>query len=517
MRFFKTWLSQFKVLRPVEIIVVLLLVVGAFLRLWNVQNAALFLGDQGRDAIVVSRIFIEKDLVFIGPMTSVGNMYLGPLYYYFMLPFLFLSYPSPLGPVYAVAVLGVATIFFLYRWGSKLVGERAAVIAAFLCTFSVVAVDISRFSWNPNPTPFVGLLIVYATFMAIQRHPKFWLLVGVAFAILIQLHYVTLLAGGAAGLLWLWEVVRSLRKKSKFTLQQLVLYAVGAFGICVVSLTPLFIFDLKHDWLNLRAFQSLFSNTDNFSSSATEPSTLWTILRETHGRSMHIFFEFLIGKQRTLNTILLLLFVATVAVFFSKKAFKKDSTAIIVLLVYALVGVLGLSTYRHSVYNHYIAYLFPVTFLLLGYFLDRLWQVGQFGKFIVVVVMLFFLGYNLPRYNFQPAGPSFDLFAAVKSSIYSRVAPQQPYAITLIAETNDYYGMNYRYFLNTNKSKKPLEQSEHEKADLLFIINEKTGLTNPEQSNIYEIKSFPGKRVVERYKIPNGPEITILGKDDSNL
>lgn len=496
---------------------VLLVLAAAVLRLYNVQNAALFLGDQGRDAIVVSKIFLEKDLVFIGPMTSVGNMYLGPLYYYFMLPFLFLTYPSPLGPVYAVAILGSLTVFFLYHWGRKLVGERAALLAAFLCTFSVVAVDISRFSWNPNPTPFVGLLMVYATFQAVHRNPKFWLLVGVAFAILIQLHYVTLLAGVAAGLLWLFEVVQVLRKKSKYTLQQLLVYALGAVCICVVSLSPLFIFDLKHNWLNMRAFQSLFANTDNFSSSATQPSTLWIILRETHGRSMHIFFEFLIGKTRNLNTILLLILIASIFILWVKKGFKKHGTAIAILLVYAVVGIAGLSTYRHSVYNHYIAYLFPVTFLLLGYLLEKLSNVKYLGKFLLVASLAFFLWYNIHKYNFQPAGPSFTLFSAVTSSIYSRVGIDQPYAIALLAETNDYYGMNYRYFLNTQKNKKPLEQSEHAKADLLFIINEQSAITAPEQASIYEIKSFPGKKILERYKIPNGPEITVLGKENTKL
>lgn len=77
-------------------VAVVLVAAAFFLRFYNLEDSQQFLGDQGRDAIVVSRMFVEKDPVFIGPITSVGDIYLGPLYYYFMLPFLWLSYPSPM-------------------------------------------------------------------------------------------------------------------------------------------------------------------------------------------------------------------------------------------------------------------------------------------------------------------------------------------------------------------------------------------------------------------------------------
>ena len=92
-----------------------IMLIGGFLRLYRVPDTLMFLGDQGRDALIVARIFKEFDPVLIGPVTSVGNLYLGPLYYYFMLPFLWLSYPSPLGPVYAVAIFSTLNLFLLYH------------------------------------------------------------------------------------------------------------------------------------------------------------------------------------------------------------------------------------------------------------------------------------------------------------------------------------------------------------------------------------------------------------------
>ena len=100
-------------------IIFITLICASFLRLYNIPSTVQFLGDQGRDALIVADIFKKLDPVFIGPVTSVGNMYLGPLYYYFMLPFLFLTYPSPMGPVYAVALLGIVTVFLLFYLGKQ--------------------------------------------------------------------------------------------------------------------------------------------------------------------------------------------------------------------------------------------------------------------------------------------------------------------------------------------------------------------------------------------------------------
>src|SRR3989344_6479563 len=114
------------------LIVVSLTLIGGFLRLYNLSGTLQFLGDQGRDALILHRLLIKHDPVFIGPVTSVGNMYLGPAYYYLMLPFYALSYPSPMGAVYAIALLGTLTIPLIYLLGREMVGHRAAILASFI-------------------------------------------------------------------------------------------------------------------------------------------------------------------------------------------------------------------------------------------------------------------------------------------------------------------------------------------------------------------------------------------------
>ena len=504
----KKLLAKVQRLSKVQMVVMLLVIVAGFLRFYKLDISSQFLGDQGRDALIVADIFRKFDIVAIGPTTSVGNIYLGPIYYYFMLPFLFLSYPSPLGPVYAVAALGTIFVFCLYYWGRKMVGETASVFAVIFATFSVIAINLSRFSWNPNPTPLVMLGLIFSSYMAITKSPKYWLGVGFTFAILLQLHYVTLLAGAAAGLIWLWHLITSIKLKKDW--KGVVGFGLGALVIVVLSLVPLVLFDLKHGALNAQALSKMFSSSGNFVTASSESGrSPWEILRESHGRGMHILFEFQLGQHRLFNSILLALAtIATVNFAFRKKA--EHHKGITVVIVYLVVGILGFSAYRNTVFDHYIAFLFPCTFLFIGYCLSKFWQWNSVGKIIAVSALLLFFNYNLPKINFNPSSNTFAQLDAVSDSIHQRVAPGQKYGVVLLSVTKDYHAMNYRYFLSTEREKEALPPSEHGWADLLFIINEEKITETPEKTDIFEITSFNKPSVQERYELPGGPEITVL-------
>ena len=75
----------------------IILFVGAFLRLYNISGYMTFLGDEGRDVLIVKRMIVDHKFTLLGPTASVGGFFLGPIYYYFMLPFLWLWRLDPTG------------------------------------------------------------------------------------------------------------------------------------------------------------------------------------------------------------------------------------------------------------------------------------------------------------------------------------------------------------------------------------------------------------------------------------
>lgn len=484
-----------------------ILVCASFLRLYNIKGSLMFQGDQGRDALIVADIFRKFNLVFIGPVTSVGNMYLGPLYYYFMLPFLLLTYPSPLGPAYAIAFLSIITVYLVYKIGRILIGDGASLLACIFFTFSSTVVYYSRFSWNPNPAPLVSLLMIFYCYKALKEF-KYWPFVAICFSILIQLHYLTLLSLAPAGLLWLMTLINLLKSKSK-KITQFTKYTIISLLIFLISLVPLILFDLKHNFNNSKAFFDIFAkeNTLQLQSKNLKESALMTNLKETEGRTMHILFEYMIGQNRSLNQFLVYAFLIIFLIAFTKE--KKYKQGYLVIILFLLTAVFGTSFYKNTIYNHYIAYLFPVTAYIYGIVLSKLCQ-KKLAIPLVLAFTFYFFSWNYSRYPLKTTSWTIDDVKQVASSIALRVTKNQKYNIVLLSESKDLYGQNYRYYLSTMHTA-PVDTYHFDSAEILFIINEVSKNFNPNDSDIYEIKTFSPAEVVERYQT-HGPEIIMLKK-----
>src|SRR3990167_6859006 len=89
---------KFKTVHFKFILLILILLVAATTRFYRIREYITFLGDEGRDVLVVKRMLIDHKFTLLGPITSVGSLYMGPVYYYLMIPFLWIFNFDPLGP-----------------------------------------------------------------------------------------------------------------------------------------------------------------------------------------------------------------------------------------------------------------------------------------------------------------------------------------------------------------------------------------------------------------------------------
>lgn len=497
------------------LIVMVVFLVGSFLRLYRLPDTLQFLGDQGRDALRVARVFKQGDLLFIGPVTSIGNMYLGPLYYYFMVPWLWLTYPSPLGPAYAVAVISSLGIFLIYRWGSEMLGKKAALIATICFAFSSVVIVYSRFSWNPNLAPVFGLLLMWALYKAWTASLKYWLLAALAFSVLIQLHYLAMLSILPMAIVFLLQL-RELRVQKK-RLKQFVVTTLASLAIVGVFLSPLVLFDLKHQFTNLKAFQQLMGGQNSITTFKPQSNLgkVWTVIEESHGRSMQLLADMYFGQSRTRNTIFVIAIILLVVLPIRSQ--KKLTKAQIVVLLFVLTAIAGTSLYSHNLYDHYVLYVVPSIFLLFGMIGTFLWdRAWIFGKILVAVFVGVFVMVNVQRLEFQTASPSLQSLQSGADAIASSLSKEQlPYNVVLLSETKDYYGQNYRYFLDTIPGKEPLnpDHDDFSQAKTLVIINEE-GISEEEISTlpIFEISSFSGVTEKQTIILPNGLQTYIWTK-----
>ena len=491
---------------------VVITLIAGFLRFYKIPETVMFLGDQGRDALIVANIFKELDPVLIGPVTSVGNMYLGPLYYYIMLPFLWLSYPSPLGPVYAVAFFSTLTVFIAYLVGRKMFSPITGLLAAFFIAFSASAVDLSRFSWNPNLAPLFSLLMIFFNWKAL-RQPKYWILVALLFSGIIQLHYLTLLTGISAGTLW---ILAALRAKKNNQFRDLLKISLVSGLIILLSFIPLVLFDLRHGGVNSQAIQNMFTKEQIFTDKQSQSlnDKMVTFLKDSKSRAASIVVKLNLGSDTNLEILIMgFVLLSFLYLLIGEKKIKKEiKDSQVTIFFYLIIGIIGTAAYQHSLFTHYIAYLIPVTCIL--YALSLRLIIKKLKIYSLPLVIIILIGFIFFNYSRWPLNSNYLYLNTKKISeqIYSHLQPTDRYEIVLLSETRDLYGQSYRYFLSTTNNP-PVVRDKDEIPDTLVIIDEEKKVEDVTQLPIYEIQIFPEKKIDQKIINDNLANIYIIRAD----
>lgn len=456
-------------------ILVVILAVGAFLRLYRISDYMTYLGDEGRDVIVVRRLLVYFDPILIGPGTSIGNMYLGPLYYYLIAPSLWLAGFSPVGPSVFVALIGVATVFLVWKIGrewfpSTSSGQAAwgSLIAAFLYAISPTVIIFSRSSWNPNVMPFFALLCIYSIWKIWKEEKYKWFMVlGISYAFVLQSHYL--------GLLLFPTIVifcfLSLKKVwSNLDLRKYaVRYTLYAVAIFLFLMSPLVIFDARHGWRNFAAMRKFFAVRQE-----TVSIRPWNAIPKIYPIFEKVNIRLLAGKNVFVGKTISFVFVVFLFwLLLKNKKLAINRQPLAIILVWLAFALLGLGLYKQEIYDHYYGFFFPAPFLLVGALAERLANSGKrivkillfIGLFTLVVVNLV----NSPlKY---PPNQQLRRAKEVAQKV-AEEAKDKEFNFAVIAERN--YESGYRYFLEMWK--KPVVDIDAQKPDTitdqLFVVCE---------------------------------------------
>lgn len=437
------------------ILVASILLIGAFLRLYRIDEYMTFLGDEGRDVIVVRRLLVNFDPILIGPGTSIGNMYLGPLYYYLMAPALLLANFSPVGPAVMIAILGVGTIFFVWYIGREWFGKVAGFVAGILYATAPVVIIYSRSSWNPNVMPFFSLLSIYAIWRVWKFNELKWLLVvGIAMALVLQSHYLGLLLVPTLGLFWFLKLLKL--KTGPFgraLFKKFVYYSFLSLILFLLLMSPLVIFDARHGWRNFAAIKTFF--TERQTTISARP---WTAVPKLGLISEEISTRLIAGTNKNLSKFSYVFFVfgipALAFLLFKQNGRIKNRDTFPLILLFAWIGfaLIGFGVYKQHIYDHYYGFFFAAPFLLAGAIFqifseaatrEKIFRLpGYSVLFLILGVFLYANFQNSPvRY---PPNRQLQRTVDISKKI-SEEAGGEKFNIAVIAERN--YEGAYQYFL----------------------------------------------------------------------
>ena len=232
----------------------IILVIAAFLRLYRIADYMTFLGDEGRDVLKVYDI-LHGHLTLLGPTSSVGGFFLGPIYYYFMAPFLWIFNYNPVGPAVMVALFGIATVGLIYIVGKDFFNAKVGLMSALIYAISPLVLTYSRSSWNPNPLPFFSLLILYLAYKALKKNSlRLLFIVGILFGIAMQLHYLSIFLGMVM-IVYVF-LFRLCKQKSLRIFVQLSKNYLSIFLGFLIGWSPFLAFEIRHGFLD---FKNIFN------------------------------------------------------------------------------------------------------------------------------------------------------------------------------------------------------------------------------------------------------------------
>lgn len=177
---------------------VVILLLGIFLRTYHFHDFLRFNADQSRDATVVSDFVTGKStLPLLGPKAGGTEFRVGPVFYYFQIAAAALFGNAPDVVAYPDLLTSLLFLPLLYCFLRKYFDRQTALLLLVLGAVSAYAVKYSRFAWNPNSLPFWSLLYLYAlheTMLLKDSASKWWpIIAGVALGVGVQLHTLTLI------------------------------------------------------------------------------------------------------------------------------------------------------------------------------------------------------------------------------------------------------------------------------------------------------------------------------------
>lgn len=478
-----------KVLRNPWFYLIVILVIGTVLRFYKLGEYMQFLGDEGRDVLVVKQMITDHKWTLLGPTASVGGFYTGPIYYYFMLPFLWAFRLDPIGPAVMSALFGIATIVLTFVLSRRFFNDRVAVIAAFLVAISPKMIEISRFSWNPNPVPFFSLLTIFFLYLSVTKKRKiFTILSGVGLGILFQLHYIDLVFGaiGATTLILLFP-----------PREWIIQFLLGGLGF-VAGDSLFLLFELRHGFPNTQSMMEFITRP-----SAVSPRNLNPlVILDDIGRQI---YEVVLGFK---GGWLLVFYYSSILGFIYWAIKGKEKVKITILLAWAVVGTIGIGFYRGNLLPHYFSFLFPVPLIFIAASADFLLR-----KRILWPVFLFLMAtlFYFEIKNMYFWGKPNNMVTQTKTidSMILDLAGDKPFNFALIAPGNSDHA--YRYFLDVwnrrpvvveNEVVDPKRQSVT--SQLIVVCEQPCG---PLGYSLWEIAGFGRAEIDKKLEGPAGIDI----------
>lgn len=475
------------------VFLVVLVCLGALLRLYRMRELGTFRGDQAIELTATAGILKGK-LTLIGIKTSISEVRNGAVMYYVMAPYLYFFHFDPIAGGVVQSVLSLSAVVVGYYIGKRYISLKTGFFTGFVLATSALLVRFSRQTLLAfYPLFFCSLSLLFIGFISKKFSRKACLFLGILSGYMLQVHFSTV------SVIWcvLLTPLFFLRKKYWKSF-----YAYIFLGF-TIGFLPMIAFDLRHDFFTTRMFISYLAHPPDTVSGHLNIIFYW----------QDTVAKLLFGGNITLANVFIVSFFLLLMLFWKHmKSFEKICTLQIV------VTVIFTALFVHEYGPHYAIPSFIPLILLTGSLLERFTNTVRVKRtylnFVITVGSIGFFILQYPAYGFNDnhgwsMKEGWNLQGIEKSArLIAGDVKTIRYNVAMVVDAEN-QGLPLRYFLDV-WGKPPLPVDTYDKIENLYVVVEPG--TNIDALTMWEITSFGAHVIEKQWPIQNGFFLYRLGK-----
>jgi 4-amino-4-deoxy-L-arabinose transferase-like glycosyltransferase len=248
----------------------IILLTSILFRFWRLTQLFVFTMDEEYEAFLIRQIIHFAHWPLIGVNAAATGLYLGPgILYLGALPY-WLFQGNPIGIALLGSSIGVLTTLMVWWVARDLLGKLAGFFSGLLYAGSWLIAVYDRRFWNPSLIPILSLVIVYSLWKILKGHSSWLVVLGLGLGGVLHSHLSGLIFFPLVAAILIrnwWKHPASFRPK----------WLAGGIAAFILVISPLLIFDLRHDFTNSQAIIKLL-NTPKLSTSFTLHSNSYSTL-----------------------------------------------------------------------------------------------------------------------------------------------------------------------------------------------------------------------------------------------
>lgn len=352
-----------------------------FFRFYNSNNRIAFGWDQEQYSFQIRKLVINHKPVLLGPRTTNDRgFFLAPYFTYLMVPFYLITNLHPNAILIFLFVYNLAFFISTYFIIKKLFHQYVALLLLAFWSINPLMAGYDFTGWWPIYIPLIIPIIWYLLKKIYENnHIIMWFILGLSIGIFMHMHVQF-----AFIILFVFTTLFVMRKHSKPDIMRIALLTIPI----LLSFTPLIIFDLRHEFLNLKAIQGFFTQQTN----GIQPSiTSWIPVFKN-------FIQPIIITKSTFAAVIFYFSLLVIQLFMlkNKKGFTRVfySSSAILWIIFPIF----FAKYGQRPSEYYFIFLYPFIYTIIS---DFFYTIKKIPLVCTLLIFLFLINFKSLQTNLE--------------------------------------------------------------------------------------------------------------------